>query len=119
MKRKEKDEIIEVFQVMIKYLEKNLDKEYLFLCSMSDYIAATNKGVKIKCGWNDRLLPNAISYLKSQKPTKTRNKTIYESPYYNKRRLDIVWWYYWSNGNIAVNTAKIDFLKHLIQKLKR
>ena len=50
---------------MIKYLKKNLDKKYLFLCSMSDYIAATNKGVKIKCGWNDRLLPNAISYLKS------------------------------------------------------
>jgi len=68
------------------------------------------------------MLPQAVEYLKHQRPTKTKNKVIYDKPCYGKQMslgyINGCWWYYTQNPAIMINTEKIDFLKHLINKLK-
>jgi len=124
--KKERVEIQEVYLMYISYIEKNLTSGWNFLCCMDNDIGVTDLYDEFTdCGLNNRMLPNAITYLKSEKPTKVRNKVIYDLPLFiKKERLtnDSPWWYYDSDSdtdtvNIAVNREKIIFLQHLIKKL--
>ena len=123
--KKERVEIQEVYLMYISFIEKNLTSSWNFLCCMKDDISKVDlDGNLIKCGLNDRMLPNAIAYLKSEVPTKIKNKVIYNLPLFRRDKIfvkDSPWWHYDDNYeevNIAVNREKIIFLQHLIKKLR-
>jgi len=122
MKSKERNEIIEIFNSEIRYLEDHLD-EFVFLCQMDIDISIRDINERKKvCGWNNRMIPQAIDYLVSQKPTNRKNKDYYHTPYYDKEsNIGDSWWAYNYSAPRTVieqNMEKIRFLKHLIQKLK-
>lgn len=133
MEKTEKKEIIEVFEKMIKFIESHLYGR-TYLCNMIQYIGVYHCQELQKCGFNDRMIPLTVEYLKSQRPTKIMNKVIYDKSCYSKIN-SATWWIYTNdivviNGNIRamlnnkdvcimINTEKIDFLKHLINKLKK
>jgi len=115
MKATEKKENIEVFKKLIKYLEDNLNESYIFLCHMNALIPTEKEG-----GFNTRMIPQAVDYLKSQRPTRRMNRVIYNKPCYNSMLPEQnVWWFYGYSPTISINMEKIEFLKHLISKLKK
>ena len=128
--KKERVEIQKVFEQYIKFIDAHLTNSTLFLCYMYmdiERLEATNTGVVIKkCGWNDRMIPNAIEYLKSEKPTYCLNEVIFNKPCFNKEAsIKSSWWSYDNNSdassntiNVMVNTEKKEFLQHLIKKLR-
>lgn len=128
--KKERVEIQEVYLIYISFLEKNLNSTDNFLCHMDLNICKRNShNILIKCGLNDRIIPNAITYLKSEMPTKVKNKVIYNLPFFLKNQAltpGWAWWdYCYENDdaetvnivNTAINMEKIVFLQHLIKKL--
>jgi len=120
MKAKERDEIIVVLTKAIKYLEEHLE-DSVYLCYLHKYLASTYEGRVLKCGFNDRMLPQAIQYINHQHPTAQKNKNIYNKPCYNKESISVMnvcWWHYFNHPSMMINMEKIDFLKHLINKLK-
>lgn len=123
MKVKERKEIQKVFQDMIEYLDKNISHSHIYLCNMLSFVGKKYASGRFKdCGYNDRMVVNAIKYLKSEMPTKQLNKKIYNAPLFTKDALlDNTWWDYScisSPVNTAINQEKKDFLYHLIKKLK-
>ena len=132
MRVKEKEEIIEVLKKLIKYIEDNLT-DSIYLCnsikSLGIYDGKGNYTYFKVCGWN-RMVGEAVEYIKSERPTKIRNKEIFHQPYYDRdqaiTRINNPWWRYYMNTTfnykevvMAINMEKIRFLKHLIIKLKR
>ena len=129
--KKERVEIQKVFEQYIKFIDAHLTSSTLFLCYMYldiEKVEATNTGVVVikKCGWNDRMIPNAINYLKSERPTHRLNEVIFNKPCFDKE-ADIKgsWWLYDSDYgasrdtiSVMVNTEKKEFLQHLIKKLR-
>jgi len=114
MKAKERDETIKVFEDLIKYLAENL-RCAVFLCNILTYDLKKS----IECGYNTRMLPNALQYLKSQRPTKSRNREHYHAPTYDRGLNQPVWWDYCTGYIIPTNIDKIRFIRHLISKLKK
>jgi hypothetical protein len=112
---KERKENIKVLTDTIKYININLNTS-IFLCQIDRELSKLIDG-----GYNERMLPNAINYIKSQMPSKTKNKDFYGTPYFsNGAKQRNPWWIYGpGEGTIGTNMEKIRFLKHLIQKLKK
>ena len=90
------------------------------------YINRSNWFLKA-CGWNDRILPNAIAYLISEQPTPRINRKIYLKEMYKKPTPPTgqTWWKISDNYNdeaqllnTMCNQEKIEFLRHLIKKLR-
>jgi hypothetical protein len=124
MKAKERREIIQVLEDSKAYLIKHLGCD-IFLCQMKMNIGKRKfrAGIHIECGYNDRMIPQALSYLKSQKPTSRLNKEHYNAPYYDQESgIDDSWWQYSYDAPVSkidMNNARVRFLEHLINKLKR
>lgn len=124
--KKERVEIQEVYEKYILNLTRRLALPANYLCHMIYDLRIYFRGSIKECGWNDRILPNAITYLHSEKPTVRKNKDFYNSEHFITNRRTSSWWEY-SFGpptlrkdtvNIAVNQEKIRFLNHLIKKLR-
>lgn len=65
--------------------------------------------------------PKALTYLKSQKPTKKLNEEFYEHKTFDTYRDSYVWWAWEDNveGSKALaDEQRVLFLDHLIGKLK-
>jgi hypothetical protein len=127
--KKERKEMQAVYVMYIAYIKKHLTSKSNYLCNMhQDLWVRNDEGLIMTCGLNDRMLPMAIAYLRSERPTKWLNSKIYHNPMYNKKNRPSYypWWDYtdilkgdFSDPiNIGVNTAKIEFLQHLIKKLR-
>jgi len=134
--KNERREIQEVYEKYISYIEDNLTSSINHLCYMDldlEKYESTHEGpLKVKdCGWNNRMLPNAVAYLKSEQPTDRLNRVIWLKPMFRKD-IDLkskeTWWksadFSESKDKISdtVNTTcnreKIEFLQHLIKKLR-
>lgn len=137
MKVKERREIQTVLKDAVAYIEENITDTNLFLCHIDIDLEKDIDG-----GYNQRMLPNAIDYIKSEKPTNVLNKKHFNTSCYVKTSvLSAPWWIYADDRyydksnpdfgvpehlnaldacayNAIVNREKIEFLKHLIKKLK-
>ena len=133
MKKKEREEIIKVLRNTIDYIQENLE-DTIFLCYLGTFIRKTDaSNIPIKCGYNDRMVPLTIEYVKSQKPTARKNKEHYYAVTYKRNPpyfISSAWWDYGSFlvafgphrkeddiRRIATNMDKIRFLQHLVNKL--
>ena len=130
---KERREIQEVYLAYISYIEEHLDDGCNYLCHMDmDLEKCDRFGKPIVGGWNDRMILNAVEYLKTERPSKTLNKSIYNKPMFRKDKNlsnNDPWWLVAKTGwdepedecaitNTACNREKIEFLQHLIKKLR-
>lgn len=120
MKAKERDEIITVFQDALKHLKANLN-ESVYLCMLFTVeLQKTHQG-----GYNDRMLPQALNYFISQKPTVRRNSDHYYGIFYDRDEnlsANCAWWEYYRfpiTDKVATNMEKVRFIEHLINKLKK
>jgi hypothetical protein len=118
MKAKERDEVIKVLEDIIKYIKANLDRK-CFICNIiAIYLIKEADG-----GYNKRMLPQTLEYIKSQKPTSRMNKVIYDAPYYYKNDfpewLQLTPWWGVADTPVGPNMERIRFLQHLINKLKK
>ena len=127
MKKAEREEIIQVLKDLKNYVELNLHEE-VFLCTMGFYIGKRDAATYFKvCGYNDRMIPQARTYIQSQKPTARLNKEHYYAVYFKQDStlINSPWWSYATSSDqdyesistIGANMAKTRFLQHLIFKL--
>ena len=127
--KKERKEIQEVYEKYISYIKEHITDDCNHLCHMDlDLEIFNDDSSVIKGGWNERMLPNAVAYLKSEQPTNRLNRVIWLKPFFRKDK-DLesgnVWWNCVDSDNelsdvinTACNQEKIEFLQHLIKKLR-
>jgi len=129
--KSERVEIQEVYVKYISYIEEHITDSRNHLCHMDLDLERCDKNNEVKvCGWNDRMLPNAVTYLKSEQPSRILNRIIYNKPMFRKD-IDLTsnntWWLVadfieedinMEVTNTTCNLEKIEFLQHLIKKLR-
>jgi hypothetical protein len=122
--KSERVEIQEVYEKYISFIEENITYGCCHLCHIDlDLEKYDRFNEVLNCGWNERMLPNAVVYLKSEQPTERLNRVIWLKPMFKKDK-DLksgnTWWDTNNDSinNIACNREKIEFLQHLIKKLR-
>jgi hypothetical protein len=114
MRVKEAREIIQVLNDVIAHINEHFEQRN-YVCTIIKVELPVDK----HCGYNTRMLPNALKYFTSQRPTRGMNKEFYYAVSYIRPATGNIWWDSFIGIAAISNMDRIRFLQHLIQKLEK